>query len=182
MKGNADNVRVRETGRSVRCGRSSAGQARACGLGAGQVAGRAFTLIELLVVIAIIAILAALLLPALTGAREKAHRAACKNTIHQFYLAAHMYADDNREVFATGIRDNGDEATSWLPTTTRQALLGYAGGNEKIFYCPNLSNPTMWGKPGGYYFAGYGYAIGYVGSSRVDLQACKLEYSIVSPK
>ncbi|MGO8675097.1 MAG: prepilin-type N-terminal cleavage/methylation domain-containing protein [Limisphaerales bacterium] len=54
----------------------------------------AFTLIELLVVIAVIAILAALLLPALTRAKQQAHLAVCRSNLHQFSLAMHGYRSD----------------------------------------------------------------------------------------
>ena len=78
-----------------------------------RVAG-GFTLIELLVVIAIIAILAALLLPALSQAKLKAQRAACINNQKQLATAWVMYADDDSEIMPPNASINVSWTTSWV--------------------------------------------------------------------
>ncbi len=143
----------------------------------GSVEVHGFTLIELLVVIAIIAVLAALLLPALMGSKERGRRAVCLNNLRQFSQSLHLYGMDQQERLPPGYSEDGerqlatgvspgtrittdiDEHVPIMARSVRSNLLQVTSGNEKVLNCPGLGKPFT--NPGGYHYSGYGVVLGY---------------------
>jgi prepilin-type N-terminal cleavage/methylation domain-containing protein len=140
-----------------------------------NVARRAFTLIEMLVVITIMALLVALLMPVLSGARETAHRAMCASNLRQWGVMAINYAESNRGDFpggtAWGANDIFEDAyynaetdptnpPAWVGYKTQWAMMDY-GFSIPVTRCPSRKQPR---EPFGWWydnFPGYWFATDY---------------------
>lgn len=135
-----------------------------------------FTLIELLVVISIIAILAALLLPVLSRARERARRIACMNNVRQVTMAALMYAENYDARVPYGSRNMGSQ--NFTPTYVRgdvyKMLTEEYGAEPPVWQCP--SRPNLSTQSDSVHGSMYGCVIGSPWPNSMDLPNIRTSY------
>jgi len=136
----------------------------------GRAKTSGLTLVELMVVIAMTALLSAIMLPALSTAKERTRRAVCKSNLRQDLQVLEMYADADENFLPTPADDKGYYHSIILSDAVFTNLVDLAEGNASILYCPNIvfsSNPNAVAQhiPSIGYVIGYSYLAGSVAIS-----------------
>jgi type II secretory pathway pseudopilin PulG len=118
------------------------------------------TLVELLVVIAMTGLLAAIMLPALSTAKERTRRAVCKNNERQLLDVFELYAERNDQLLPSSADNKGYYHSIIMSDSTFTELVSLIGGESNIFYCPNIvfgASPNTVPQ----HNSAFGYVIGY---------------------
>jgi len=150
---------------------------------------KAFSLVELLVVISIIALLMAILMPSVVGARRQANRVYCLNNLRQLALAADSYAQNNNDYYPVAqYWENKDTVTyehCWDFTKITESgqakivpgLLWEGETIEKVHQCPSYKGGDIWS---GAAYTGYNYNTSFIGHGQGESVSSSYMGSVIT--